>query len=35
MTMFAIEVTLVLLLAYIVGCAAGCWLQRACSRRDG
>lgn len=33
MTPFALEVALLLLAAYVVGCVGGCWLRRLCTRR--
>lgn len=33
MTILAIEMALLLLATYIVGCAAGCWLRRMTRRR--
>lgn len=36
MTPFAIDVTLLLVAAYVVGCIGGCWLRRMLgSRRTG
>ncbi len=34
MTEFAIEIAILLFAAYIVGCAAGCWLRRRFTRKS-
>lgn len=33
MTDFAIDIVLMLLAAYLAGCAGGCWLRRTLMRR--
>lgn len=33
MTEFIIETAALLLVAYLIGCAAGCWLRRSLDRR--
>lgn len=33
MTAFAVETGLLLVVTYVLGCAAGCWLRRSLARR--